>query len=295
MARALARKLLMFASSRLLIAFAASLYVAACGTGTAQSECTPGQSISCVGPGGCTGGQTCNGDGDGYDDCICGTSESDGGSGDGKTGPRQDSGADDGRSIDTGAADTHAPADSSSTAHDTGTKDTAADKTDASCTSAAECLKYYACDMTTHTCTTTCFSGQLCNGGCCDTLSGGNTCVEGLDQLACGGTGAACISCGQSSSGTAWVISNRTCGCAGPSDCPTYGVAEACDTTNGTCTTSCSPSQPCNAGCCDGNVCVEGESDTACGSGGAGIVCADCTKTGQTCQSILISEYSCGT
>ncbi len=33
--------------------------------------CLPGQSIACVGPGGCAGGQACNEEGTGYDPCIC--------------------------------------------------------------------------------------------------------------------------------------------------------------------------------------------------------------------------------
>lgn len=34
--------------------------------------CAPGSSQACVGPGGCSGGQSCLGDGTGYDRCDCG-------------------------------------------------------------------------------------------------------------------------------------------------------------------------------------------------------------------------------
>jgi hypothetical protein len=40
----------------------------------ATSVCTPGQSIACVGPGGCSGGQICNASGSGYLSCDCATS-----------------------------------------------------------------------------------------------------------------------------------------------------------------------------------------------------------------------------
>ena len=36
--------------------------------------CTPGQSVACVGPGGCAGGQACNADGTAYAACDCGGS-----------------------------------------------------------------------------------------------------------------------------------------------------------------------------------------------------------------------------
>src|SRR5262245_41314689 len=44
--------------------------------------CTPGQSIACVGPAGCQGGQVCKADGSGYEPCDCGGS---GGSSGGST------------------------------------------------------------------------------------------------------------------------------------------------------------------------------------------------------------------
>src|SRR5262249_55630252 len=63
--------------------------------------CTPGQSIACVGPGGCAGGQSCKADGSGYEPCDCGgsstpdaaTDSADGGSNDGASGDSPDGAA----------------------------------------------------------------------------------------------------------------------------------------------------------------------------------------------------------
>lgn len=41
-------------------------------TGSAML-CTPGQSVGCVGPGGCQGAQACRDDGGGFEACDCGT------------------------------------------------------------------------------------------------------------------------------------------------------------------------------------------------------------------------------
>ena len=38
---------------------------------TAATACTPGRSVACVGPGGCSSNQVCNGDGSGYGLCDC--------------------------------------------------------------------------------------------------------------------------------------------------------------------------------------------------------------------------------
>jgi hypothetical protein len=49
----------------------------ACGSssnsGNGGGTCSPGQSIACVGVGGCAGGQACNSDGSGYGPCLCGS------------------------------------------------------------------------------------------------------------------------------------------------------------------------------------------------------------------------------
>ena len=65
------------------------LAVAACGSSSSSSGggdaggggdsstrvCTPGQSIACVGVGGCSGGQVCASDGSGYGACQCGSGD----------------------------------------------------------------------------------------------------------------------------------------------------------------------------------------------------------------------------
>lgn len=40
--------------------------------GAAPMVCAPGQSVGCVGPGGCQGGQACRDDGSGFEACECG-------------------------------------------------------------------------------------------------------------------------------------------------------------------------------------------------------------------------------
>ena len=52
----------------------------ACGTSPATTPtCVPGQSIVCVGPGACAGGQVCNSEGTAYSACDCGSPRVDGG------------------------------------------------------------------------------------------------------------------------------------------------------------------------------------------------------------------------
>jgi len=48
---------------------------------SSSKSCIPGQSIACVGVGGCRGGQQCTTDGSGYGPCQCGSSTSATGSG----------------------------------------------------------------------------------------------------------------------------------------------------------------------------------------------------------------------
>lgn len=42
------------------------------GDGGSSGACVPGQSVACIGPGGCEGGQVCREDGTGYGECDCG-------------------------------------------------------------------------------------------------------------------------------------------------------------------------------------------------------------------------------
>lgn len=58
------------------------------GSGGSSGVCAPGQSVACVGPGGCEGGQVCRSDGAGYEPCECAPG------GDGGSGGVQDAGPD---------------------------------------------------------------------------------------------------------------------------------------------------------------------------------------------------------
>jgi hypothetical protein len=71
-----------------------------CG-GASNEQCVPGATQVCVGPGACVGGQSCRGDGKGYDPCVCGAPDAavdafSGGSSSGASG----SGSSSGSSID---------------------------------------------------------------------------------------------------------------------------------------------------------------------------------------------------
>jgi hypothetical protein len=49
--------------------------LASCGsTATAPRACTPGESVACVGPGGCSTNHVCNAQGTGFGACLCGGS-----------------------------------------------------------------------------------------------------------------------------------------------------------------------------------------------------------------------------
>jgi hypothetical protein len=94
-------------------------------------------------------------------------------------------------------------------------------------------------------------------------------------------------------------------GCTGPSDCPT---GQACDTTAGVCTMTCSATQPCNGGCCNGTSCAVGDQPDACALGqpmcgscvgkSAGTACIDTSGTkscGCTSASDCPANLACNT
>lgn len=59
------------------------LFLSGCGShveSTQTTACTPGISVACVGPGGCSGAQVCKDDGTGYGRCDCGGGVDSGGS-----------------------------------------------------------------------------------------------------------------------------------------------------------------------------------------------------------------------
>lgn len=66
--------------------------------GSSGGACTPGESNSCTGAGGCSGGQVCNADGSGFGTCDCGSGGDAGGgdSGSVDSGGSTDSGSDSG-------------------------------------------------------------------------------------------------------------------------------------------------------------------------------------------------------
>lgn len=70
----------------------ATVTIAACGTlqsstpDAGTTVCTPGATIACVGPAGCSGGQACKQDGTGYGLCDCGVADGGGGDADNDSG-----------------------------------------------------------------------------------------------------------------------------------------------------------------------------------------------------------------
>jgi hypothetical protein len=75
-------------------------------------------------------------------------------------------------------------------------------------------------------------------------------------------------------------------GCNMSTDCPQQ---QACDPGTHTCSSSCAGGLQCNGGCCqNGQTCVPGDQNTACGNTGAG--CSDCTQTFQMCSNGICSN-----
>jgi hypothetical protein len=87
----------------------------------------------------------------------------------------------------------------------------------------------------------------------------------------------------------------RAQGCNTVSDCaaaaPSKGMSGlACDKSIHSCTTHCSPSQPCNGGCCDfaTSTCVVGNANNLCG--GSGGICNNCSSAGKSCVSAQCAQ-----
>lgn len=115
-----------------------------------------------------------------------------------------------------------------------------------------------ACDTGTHACVQKAKCGPGNCGGCC---GADGQCHNGTDNAACGENGQACAPCPNGTkcdSGGALVGGT----CQGPAKCNAGN---------------------CKNGCCFGDQCVPGTSDTACGIGGN--ACANCTAQGNlVCQ-----------
>jgi hypothetical protein len=140
----------------------------------------------------------------------------------------------------------------------------------------SDCPNFRACNVSVHTCTTSCNPSQACNGGCCQ----GGTCNPGNSTPTCGLSGLACLDCSGSSDGTACVAGG--CGCNGPADCP---AQQSCDLSTHLCTSNCNPVQPCNGGCCLSGTCAAGTDPAACGNSGGS--CQGCAGNGLGSSCVL--------
>lgn len=94
---------------------------------------------------------------------------------------------------------------------------------------------------------------QSCTSGCCEN----GLCQSGTDSTACGSGGQICVDCTQ--------------------------LMQSCDPNSRSCTASTNPL--CNAdncpGCCNGNVCQDGDLQTSCGN--SGVACQAC-RSDELCQ-----------
>jgi hypothetical protein len=99
-------------------------------------------------------------------------------------------------------------------------------------------------------------NAQTCAGGCCDQ---GGLCNMGTSDFQCGVNGQGCQNCAQFGEICRFQTCQPNMGCS-PATCPT--------------------------GCCQGNICVAGGDNTACGA--AGQVCKDCTGSGDVCNGMGI-------
>jgi hypothetical protein len=141
------------------------------------------------------------------------------------------------------------------------------------CDQAADCPPGQACNPMTHACGTACGLNQQCNGGCCN----GGSCASGMDVAACGAAGA-CVDCSKNRLGHS-CLGGMACGCRAAADC---GALQACDSNAMLCTAACGPNQPCNGGCCENGLCVDGTANSACGI--AGMACTPCGGATPTCE-----------
>lgn len=138
-----------------------------------------------------------------------------------------------------------------------------------------------ACDSASCPACTTCEPDGTCAGctGCCDA---NGECQDGDTDAACGRGGTCDICTGQEACQGPQCVCVPACQdkVCGPDGCggqcgPGCNACESC-LGDGAC------SLPCDGeGCCDGDVCVNGESNTACGTDGE--TCITCSGTGVTC------------
>lgn len=161
------------------------------------------------------------------------------------------------------------------------------------CNTAADCPHTnQACDVATHSCTSTCSPTQPCKGGCCE-----NGTCGGQKKTACGGDGLACVDCTGNPAGNGCSFATKHCGCDSASDC---AVGKACDTKTHICTDACSATQLCNGGCCSGTKCAAGDTVAACLFGSyafnANGMCTACgaAARGTQCLPFGAGLHTCG-
>lgn len=159
------------------------------------------------------------------------------------------------------------------------------------CNSVTDCPPNQACNMTTHTCGPACDMTTPCNGGCCSALTNG-TCQTGNLDAVCGNNGGLCSACSGNSFGHKCIAmtGGGQCGCnTYPGDCP--ASATAC--TANVCVNTCTPTMPCQSGCCSSSTmgtCQQGTAQGACGA--AGSVCQSCAGNGN--GSACLPSGACG-
>lgn len=294
------------------------LMLASCG-GVPPQQCTPGQSVACVGKGGCPGGQVCEKDGSGLGECECGlVVYEDGGNGSGGGNSSTGGGSAAGG---TAGGGTGSAAGGSAGGSGSGTGGGAGSGTagggtggSSSCVSGTPCMVSTSCHVGQISCTTgspVCVdvgsapNGTMCNDGNACTRT--DTCVSGScvggNPVSCPGPTDQCHDQGVCSPSTG-LCSNPLkplmTACTPPDACFTAGQCQADGSCMGT-TPKCN-GDLCNTGSCAQGVCgTSPKADgTFCGAnqrclGGICTTCVDnvaCSPSGNPCRN---GRTSCAT
>jgi hypothetical protein len=151
----------------------------------------------------------------------------------------------------------------------------------------------------------TCSGGECYNGSCCTVCWLGGTCQTSSNESHCGTGGGACDVCGSGQDcqgGSCDCVTGGNCsGCCDGSTCRTSDESHC--GVNGASCTACSSGQDCVggscdcvaggncAGCCDGSTCRPGNTLAQCGSNGAS--CAPCTAG--ECETADCGTRTCNT
>jgi hypothetical protein len=251
------------------------LMLLGCGAAPAET-CTPGLSVACIGPAGCSGGQVCDKDGTGYLACQCAPADSGagggtaagggtgGGSGGGSTNPCE------GITCPTPPAPICLTATSARTWSPSGT------------CSGGTCSYVF----TDSACPTGC-SGGVCNPNPC----GGITCsTPPAPTCASASTRRAYSSTGTCSNGTcSYTFTDSTCpyGCAGGTCNANPCTTTTCNSPPGaSCTTPSTRRVYSSPGTCTGGACSYSFTETTCPYGCAGGVCKPDPCASITCTAL---------